>query len=65
MCGAVGAASNITESRRQAALLEHARTVLETAALLVQAARDAAGNPRVSEWCVRVRVRARARACTY
>ncbi|XP_037295734.1 LOW QUALITY PROTEIN: talin-1-like [Manduca sexta] len=44
--GAVGAASNVTESAAQAALLAHARTVLETAALLLHAARDAAGNPR-------------------
>ncbi|CAG4949257.1 unnamed protein product [Parnassius apollo] len=41
-----GAASNTTESRAQAALLQHARTVLETLALLVHAARTAAGNPR-------------------
>ncbi|KPJ17353.1 Talin-1 [Papilio machaon] len=43
---AAGAASNTTESRAQAALLQHARTVLETLALLVHSAKLAAGNPR-------------------
>ncbi|CAK1592968.1 unnamed protein product [Parnassius mnemosyne] len=46
VAAAGGAASNTTESRAQAALLQHARTVLETLALLVHAARTAAGNPR-------------------
>ncbi|XP_049882474.1 talin-1 isoform X3 [Pectinophora gossypiella] len=44
--GAVGAASNVTESRTQAALLEHTRTVMETLALLIQAAKNSGGNPR-------------------
>lgn len=48
MTGAVGAASNITESRTQAELLEHARTVMETCVALVGAAKSSAGNPRVS-----------------
>ncbi|XP_037872864.1 talin-1 isoform X9 [Bombyx mori] len=46
--GAVGAASGVSETTEQAALLQHARTVLETAVLLLQAARDAAGNPRAA-----------------
>ncbi|KAH9632860.1 hypothetical protein HF086_013647 [Spodoptera exigua] len=45
--GAVGASSNLSQSETQAALLEHARTVLETLALLMHDARAAAGNPRV------------------
>ncbi|CAH0698118.1 unnamed protein product [Spodoptera exigua] len=44
--GAVGASSNLSQSETQAALLEHARTVLETLALLMHDARAAAGNPR-------------------
>ncbi|XP_050558739.1 talin-1 [Spodoptera frugiperda] len=44
--GTVGAGSNLSESSTQGALFEHARTVLETLALLVQDARTAAGNPR-------------------
>lgn len=48
VAGACGAASNTTESRAQAELLQHARTVLETLTLLVHAARTAAGNPRVT-----------------
>ncbi|CAH2056203.1 unnamed protein product, partial [Iphiclides podalirius] len=46
VCASAGAASNTTESRAQAALLQHARTVLETLALLVHSAKLAAGNPR-------------------
>ncbi|XP_075988136.1 talin_middle and talin-RS domain-containing protein rhea isoform X7 [Anticarsia gemmatalis] len=44
--GAIGAASNITESNTQSNLLEHTRTVLETAAQLLVEAKTAAGNPR-------------------
>lgn len=44
---AAGAASHTTAAPVQTALLQHARTVLETLALLVHSARDAAGNPRV------------------
>ncbi|XP_026736413.1 talin-1 isoform X1 [Trichoplusia ni] len=47
--GTVGAASNITESGTQAALLEHARTVLEVAAQLLLDAKAAAGNPRATQ----------------
>lgn len=46
VAGAAGAASH-SAAAAQTALLQHARTVLETLALLVHAARDAAGNPRV------------------
>lgn len=46
VAGAVGAASNITESAAQAALLALARTVLEALAPLAAAARGAGGNPR-------------------
>ncbi|XP_052742703.1 talin-1 isoform X10 [Bicyclus anynana] len=46
--GAAGAASNMTESAAQAALLQHARTVLETLALLLAAAKQAGGNPRAA-----------------
>ncbi|XP_022816795.1 talin-1 isoform X3 [Spodoptera litura] len=44
--GTVGAGSNLSESSTQGALFEHARTVLETLALLLHDARAAAGNPR-------------------
>ncbi|XP_064075634.1 talin-1 isoform X10 [Vanessa tameamea] len=44
--GTAGAASHTTDSAAQAALLQHARTVLETLALLVHAAKQSAGNPR-------------------
>ncbi|VVD01405.1 unnamed protein product, partial [Leptidea sinapis] len=44
--GSAGAASNLTDSEAQSGLLQHARTVLETLALLVQAAKQAGGNPR-------------------
>ncbi|CAG4965789.1 unnamed protein product [Colias eurytheme] len=46
VAGASGAASNLTESNAQSDLLQHARTVLETLALLVTAAKQAGGNPR-------------------
>ncbi|XP_046974629.1 talin-1 isoform X5 [Vanessa cardui] len=44
--GTAGAASHTTDSAAQAALLQHARTVLETLSLLVHAAKQSAGNPR-------------------
>ncbi|KAM3956237.1 LOW QUALITY PROTEIN: talin_middle and talin-RS domain-containing protein rhea [Aphomia sociella] len=43
-----GLASNLTESEVQGALLQHARTVLETLAGLVSAAKTSAGNPRAT-----------------
>ncbi|XP_050359192.1 talin-1 isoform X1 [Nymphalis io] len=46
--GTAGAASHTTDSAAQAALLQHARTVLETLALLVHAAKQSAGNPRAT-----------------
>ncbi|XP_045782660.1 talin-1 isoform X1 [Maniola jurtina] len=46
--GAAGAASNMTDSQAQAALLQHTRTVLETLTLLLHAAKQAAGNPRAT-----------------
>lgn len=44
----VGAASLTTESTAQAQLLQHARTVLESALALAHASKHAGGNPRVS-----------------
>ncbi|KAI8441655.1 hypothetical protein MSG28_015209 [Choristoneura fumiferana] len=41
----VGAVSNMTSSSSSGELLEHARTVLETLALVTQASAQAAGNP--------------------
>lgn len=44
----IGAASNITESRTQAEILDRTKTVLEGLAQLLLAAKDCGGNPRVS-----------------
>ncbi|XP_063370870.1 talin-1 [Cydia amplana] len=41
----IGAASNMTSSSSSGELIEHARTVLETLALVTHAASQAAGNP--------------------
>ncbi|XP_048001972.1 talin-1 isoform X2 [Leguminivora glycinivorella] len=41
----IGAASNMTSSSSSGELMEHARTVLETLALVTHAASQAAGNP--------------------
>ncbi|GBP64325.1 Talin-2 [Eumeta japonica] len=58
----IGAASHITESVTQATVLDRTKTVLEGLAQLVQAAKDAGGNPRatsvhpaVEEQCLGVR----------
>lgn len=45
--GTCGAASHMTDSAARDVLLQHATTVMETLALLVTAAKQAAGNPRV------------------
>ncbi|CAG9134195.1 unnamed protein product [Plutella xylostella] len=45
---AIGCHAQLSDSRVSAALLDATRTVLEAAAALVQAAGDAAGNPRAT-----------------